>query len=164
MTFADDFPGTMPFFNWCGQTAVSKWIQDSTQVFPFTETIHILALAVLLGVILLMDLRLLGVGVKNWTPSRLSEQLNRFIPPSLALILFTGLILFISEPDKCATNPAFFWKIVLLVLAIGNHYLLHHKAQRITTAQVPVWGKAIALASILLWFGVGVMGRAIGFV
>src|ERR1051326_9588131 len=112
-------------------------IKAPTWVFPLTETIHILALVVLLGSILLLDLRLLGVGIRNWTPSRISNELRSFVWYSLLVILVTGWILFMAEPLKAFDNQAFLPKMTLLFSAIAYHYTVFKKASSIDVPSIP---------------------------
>ena len=153
LSFAD-FPRTWPFFSLCERSSLAAVIRNSTRLFPFIETIHILALAVLLGTILLIDLRLLGLGIRTWSPARLAREVDRFVAPSLAVILITGFLLFLSEAKKTYDNEAFFVKMVFLVLAIAYHYTVHTRVERLETFPVPLWAKLLAVVSIGLWFGV----------
>jgi hypothetical protein len=154
----------LPFMKWCDETTLGTAIRGTTWAFPLIETIHILALAVLFGSILLIDFRLLGIAVRTIAVSRLQKELNRFINWSLVIILLTGVLLFLSEALKAYANAAFFPKIILIVLAVVYHYTIHAKAAASELPAGPPWGKAAGLISLLLWFGVGVAGRAIGFV
>ena len=164
MSFSALFPSTIPFFRWCDQTWLCNAIKGTTWVFPLTETIHILALVVLLGSIMLLDFRLLGIGIRNWTPWRIANELRRYILWALVVILVTGWLLFMAEPMKAYDNMAFLPKMTLLVSAILFHYTIFRKASSIDKLYTPVVAKFAALASLFLWFGIGVMGRAIGFV
>src|SRR5580692_9343687 len=73
------FPSWFPFFAWVDTTAMSTYIKGTTWVFPLVETIHILALAVLLGSLFLIDLRLLGIAIRRWSPAQIVEQLHSLI-------------------------------------------------------------------------------------
>lgn len=164
MSFSALFPSTIPFFRWCDQTWLCNAIKGTTWVFPLTETIHILALVVLLGSIMLLDFRLLGIGIRNWTPWRIANELRRYILCALVVILVTGWLLFMAEPMKAYDNMAFLPKMTLLFSAILFHYTVFRKASSIDKLYTPVTAKFAALVSLFLWFGIGVMGRAIGFV
>ena len=152
------------FSQWCDATWLGEAIRSVTWAFPLIETIHILALAVLLGSIFLLNLRLLGVWIHGWTPAQMARVLSRYILVSLGLILVTGVMLFLSEAVKAYGNDAFGPKIVLLVLAILFHFTVYRKVTASEAEITPMWGKLAACLSLALWFGVGVAGRAIGFV
>lgn len=153
-----------PFFQWCDATWLGESIRSVTWAFPLIETIHILALAVLLGSIFLLNLRLLGIWIHGWTAKHMAGVLAPYIWVSLVVILVSGILLFLSEAIKAYGNAAFAPKIVLLLLAMAYHYTIYRKATANETETTPIRAKLAALVSLALWFGVGVAGRAIGFV
>jgi hypothetical protein len=157
-------PDLTPFIKWCDATTVGQFVRGNTWAFPLTETIHILALAVLLGAILLLNLRLLNVWIRAWSPGHMARILSPYIWTSLIVILVTGIMLFLSEASKAYGNAAFAPKVVLLVLAMLFHYTVYRKAVYREDERPPLWAKLAACISLVLWFGVGVAGRAIGFV
>lgn len=157
------FPSWFPFFSWMDGTAISTYIKSTTWVFPLVETIHIMALAMLLGSLFLIDLRLLGIAVRRWSPAQIVEQVHSFINWSIVIILITGAILFTAEPRKLFDSAAFGPKMILLALAIIFQYTLYPRV-RSMQSHIPIWGRLMALVSLGLWFGVAVCGRAIGFV
>ncbi len=152
------------FFEWCDTTALGLAIRGNSWSFPLVETIHILAITVLLGSILMTDLRMLGLALRGIPVARLQRQLAKSIDISLLLVVLTGIPLFLSEAVKLDDNIAFRPKIILLVLAIVFHYGVHNRATSSDAPAGPAWGKLAAVVSIVLWFGVGAAGRAIGFV
>ena len=163
MSFSQYFPGTLTFFKWVDGTWICNAIKGTTWVFPLTETIHILALAMALGAMLMINFRLLGI-IRNWTPAQMVGQLHGFINWGIWIIIVTGVLLAWAEPLKAYDNLAFMPKMILLALSIIYQYTLYPKAESLDVQKIPIWGKLAALVSICLWFGVGVMGRAIGFV
>jgi hypothetical protein len=158
------FPALFPFFKWCDNTALGGQIRGTTWEFPLIETIHILALAVLLGGIFLLNLRLLGLGEKRWSPATIARVLRPYTFWSLVTILVTGALLYLSEALKCYDNAAFLPKMVFLFAAIVYHFTLYKRAVVDHTSGTPMLAKFAAVLSFVLWFGVGVAGRAIGFV
>src|SRR4051812_26700630 len=98
---------TLPFFQWCDDTAIGAAIRDSRVWFPVIECVHILALAVLLGTVVILSLRLLGFGLTSQSVSGLARSLAPLTHGSLALIIITGISLFLSEALKCYENPPF---------------------------------------------------------
>lgn len=154
----------LPFFKWCDQSWMGEAIRSVTWAFPLIETIHILAMTVLLGGILMMDLRLLGVAERLLPVSKIQKQLTRYIDVSLVLIIVTGVLLFSSEAVKAYDNAAFFPKMYLLAAAVIYHYTVHRRAVTADNPSGPRWARPAAALSLALWFGVGICGRAIGFV
>jgi hypothetical protein len=159
------FPAALrPLFKWCDSTSVSVAIRDSTWMFAVVEILHLLALAVLLGSLVVLHLRLLGWGMRRQTVSRLAGELAPLIRGGLAFMLATGLPLFFSEAMKCYSSPPFAIKMLLLALAVSSHLVIFRHARRMPdSAPLPLWTRPAACLSLALWFGVGLAGRAIGF-
>jgi hypothetical protein len=157
-------PRLFPFFKWVDGTWICNYIKSTTWIFPLVETIHILSLVVLVGSVLLVDFRLLGIGLSRWTPKQMARQLGPFLKYGLIVILVTGTLLFIAEPRKLYDNAAFGPKMILLAASIVFQYTIFRKMEEIDKQSAPIWGRLGALLSLMLWFGVGVAGRAIGFV
>jgi hypothetical protein len=149
-----------PFFKWADQTSLGQAIRGVTWAFPAIETIHIIAMIALLGGVLVLDLSLLG-GIRRISPKHIYQEINSYVNWGLIIMLVTGALMFLSEALKCYDNDAFRPKMTALALAMIWNYTIHRKAAR---SETPGNGKFVAIVSILLWFSVGVAGRAIGFV
>ena len=91
----------LPFFKWAQALTISASIRDSRWMFPAIEAVHIVALAVLLGAILVLDLRLFGVTLRTKPVRQLAYQLEPFTIVSLVMILTSGFVTF-----ACANAPA----------------------------------------------------------
>ena len=155
------FPAALrPFFLWCDSTWISAAIRDSRWMFAVIEIAHLLGLAVLLGSLVVLDLRLLGVGMKRQTSGLLAGQLAPWIGAGLILMISTGLLLFLSEAMKCYASPPFAAKMLLLAAALAVQMAIARGLRRKTE---PFWTRPAAALSLLLWFSIGVAGRAIGF-
>ncbi len=153
-----------PLFQWCEATWVSAAIRDSTWMFAVIEILHLLGLALLLGSLIVLDLRLLGWGMRRQPVAQLARELAPWIRGGLAVMLPTGLLLFFSEAMKCYASPPFAIKMTLLSLAIVSHLIIFPQALRMKdSAHLPRWSRPAACISLVLWFGVGLAGRAIGF-
>jgi hypothetical protein len=152
-----------PFFEWCDHTSIAQAIRDSRILFPVIESIHLLALAVLLGAILVLNLRLLKKVLTTQTLAAVAESLAPLTIGGLAVMIASGSLLFASEALKCYESPPFRCKMILLAAAIVFQWIV----ARPVTRTVPEPGRfrsaATALVSLILWFGVGAAGRAIGF-
>ncbi len=153
-----------PFFEWCDQTAVGEAIRDSRFIFPIVESIHLLALTVLLGSVVVLSLRLLGGGLRSQSIPDVARTLAPLTLGGLLTMLGTGALLFCSEAMKCYENPPFWFKMEALGLAILFHYTFVRSTTRSEEAAASRVRTAVAaVGSLLLWFGVGAGGRAIGF-
>ena len=151
----------LPIFKWFDASAMGAWVRDSRWIFPAIEAVHIVALALLFGALLVLNLRLLGLGLTYKPVARLARELAPWIFVSLVIILSSGILLFASEAMKAYASVPFQVKMLFLFAAIIFHYTLHRRATRSDHAQI--WGKLAAIVSILLWLGVGIGGRGIGF-
>jgi hypothetical protein len=139
-------------------------ISDSSWLFPAVEAVHIVALALLCGAILMLNLRLLGITLRNKPVAGLARELAPWVMCSLIIILTSGLLLFSSEAMKAYTSVPFQVKMVFLFAAIVFHYTIYSRVTNADELKIsPIWNKLAAAVSLLLWFGVGVGGRAIGF-
>jgi uncharacterized membrane protein (UPF0136 family) len=152
----------LPIFQWAEATAVGEWIRGGTWPFPLIETFHILALAVFLGALFLIDLRLLGLKIGGISAAAMSRQLNVYINWGIVVILVSGFMLFASEGGKLYENSAFMPKMYFLLAALVSHYTLHKWA--VASDNPPAWAPLAGALSLILWFATGMAGRAIGFV
>jgi energy-coupling factor transporter transmembrane protein EcfT len=146
-------------------TPISAFMQ-TTWGWPAMESLHFIGLALLLGPVVLFDLRLLGVGRRIPV-----DALYRLVPFGLAgfgLSIVTGVMFVMTEPDQYIFNPAFHLKMLFLGLAGVNAGTFHLAvARRAFTAgagaAAPRAARAIAVLSLALWFGIVVSGRLITF-
>jgi hypothetical protein len=153
-----------PFFKWANNTWVGKTISDSIWLFPAIEGVHIVALALLFGAILVLNLRLMGVMMRNRSLPQLSRELETWTLTSLIVILVSGAMLFASEAVKTFYSSPFRLKMVLLIAAIVFHYTISRRLMRKEDSELPpALGKVAGTIAIVLWMGVGFAGRAIGF-
>jgi len=124
---------------------------------------HLIALALLGGAVLIVDLRLLGVTLKGQSARLIGRDLSRILIGSLTVMVLTGIALLSEEAGKCYFNPAFRWKMLLLAAAVLFYFTLHRWALLRTDKDVPnLWSRTAAVVSLALWLGVGIAGRAIG--
>ena len=153
-----------PLFVALGHSALGHYMQTSVWAFAVTEAIHLLALAVLGGSALVIDLRLLGVILRKESAHALSRDIGKLLLGSLVVLILTGTAMLSEEALKCYYSPAFRWKMALLAAAVLFYFTLHRRALvRADQHALTVWSRLAAVTSMLLWLGVGVAGRAIGF-
>lgn len=153
--------------DWIGSWPGALWLQQSGTAYLFVNAAHILGLALLLGSILPLDLRLMlgrvGASLRVLLPIAI-----RTAGAGLVLTMLTGTWLFSVDPQNYLANPAFRWKLLLLVLALMNVALQHRQLRvaRLHEANValPVSVRLLAAASAVLWMSTLLAGRWIGFV
>jgi hypothetical protein len=154
----------LPFFEWCEATALGSAIRSSKWLFPVIESVHLLGLAVLGGALLLLDLRLLGLGLRRQPVAQLARDAQPWLVGSLIVMLLTGISLFLSESVKCYYSQPFWLKMSTLPLAIAFTFTVRRKLALADAAEArPLLEKLVALISLTLWFTVAAAGRWIGF-
>jgi len=150
---------------WLEHSALGQGIHNSSWLFPFIEVFHLIAIAVLGGAVILTDLRLFGWGLRSQPVSQLARDVQPVLNAGLVTLIVSGLLLYISEGAKMYFNQAFRIKMLFLLVAVVYTFTWH---RRITIsgngAASATRGRMTALLSLLLWTGVGLGGRAIGFV
>jgi hypothetical protein len=154
----------LPFFQWCYQTAIGEGIRDSTWIFPVIEAFHLLGFGLTVGAVLIVDLRLLGVGLTRASVAQLASAAQPWLLGSLALMFSSGIPLFLSEATKCYYSLPFWIKMTsLLLVLVFTFTVRRHVTQTGVSAKRPRLGRLTALISLCLWFGVAWGGRWIGF-
>ena len=152
------------FFQWCEQSGIGDAIRRSTWLFPLIEAIHLLGLGVIGGAVLVVDMRLLGLGLRRQSTAQLAREAQPWLIGSLLLMFVTGGLLFLSEAIKCYYHAAFWFKMASLFLAVLFTFTIQRKVVMAGETRFrPVWGKVVAVVSVILWSGVGFGGRWIGF-
>jgi hypothetical membrane protein len=154
------------FSKWSDNTVMGDGIRKSVWLFPVIEICHLLALAVLGGVILLVNLRLLGVGLFEEDPlPELAQDVWPLFLGSIAAMIVTGYSLFTSEALKDFFNWGFRVKMTSLLLALIFTFTVHRKVTLADEGSIsPLWRKVTAIVSLVLWLTVGLGGRSIGYI
>jgi hypothetical protein len=153
----------LPFFRWCDSTAIGEAIRDSRILFPIIESFHLFALTVLLGTVVVLNLRLLSAGLRRQPATLVARSLAPLTFWSLLAMLITGFLLFCSEAMKCYESPPFHVKMITLAVAIAFHRTVFRPAITSPVQLGSLRRIATAVVSLTSWFGVAVAGRAIGF-
>jgi len=153
----------LPFFEWCETTWIGRTVGDSLWAFPVLEAIHLLGLSLLGGALLLVDLRLLGLGLTSQPIASLARAARPWLVRALVVMASTGIPLFLSEAVKCYHNPSFRVKMVALPVALAYTFLVRERATRDTALATSARSRLLAVGSIAVWFTVAAAGRWIGF-
>jgi hypothetical protein len=154
----------LPFFQWCYTTPVGEGIRNSTWMFPVIEAVHLLGFGLTLGAVLLVDLRLLGVGLSRQPAAQLWAGARPWMLGSLTLMFASGIPLVLSESMKCYYSTAFWVKMTALFLVLLFTFTIRsHVTQTSPAADRPLLRQLTALTSLGLWFTVAWGGRWIGF-
>ena len=154
----------LPFIEWVASSPLSKAISTSTWAFAVIESIHLLALSVIGGAVLIVDLKLLGYGIRTQTLAEVARDAQKWFLGSWTVMIVTGLLLFWSEPQKLYYSTPFAVKMICLLLGTIFALTVRRKVTLAGEGRVPpMVMKLVALISLALWFGVGAGGRWIGF-
>ena len=133
--------------------------------WPSLETLHFIGLSLLIGVILMIDLRMLGVMKDVAFPA-----LHRLLPWAIlgfGTNLVTGVLFFVASPEQYVGNVAFVWKMILVMLAGANalYFTLFEEAWVLKAGDdAPFTAKAVAVSAIALWLGVLYFGSMLPFI
>lgn len=148
--------------------SIASAMRDSLWLFPLVETVHIVGFSILVGAVIMFDLRILGVS-KRISVRMLARHLLPWSVGALLLIVPTGTLMFASEASDLVGNRAFVVKMLLLMLAGANAGAFHLGSFRDAelwdqNAPSPTGAKLHAIASMLIWIGVITCGRLIAYV
>ena len=157
--------------------SVCEWLQalpwaygvkHSSWQFPFIESIHSLALSVMLWPAAILDLRLLGLVMKQRAASKVASQFLPWVWTGFITMILTGGILFSAEAVKCYKSPFFRIKVVLLALAGVNALIFHTTVFRDVLSwdenqSTPLRAKIAGACSLAIWIGVVAMGRGLAY-
>jgi hypothetical protein len=149
-------------------SSLGVFLAESTWAFPTIETLHVIALVTVLGMIAVVDLRLIGVGSRGHRVSLLAKDTLPLVWGAFGLAAITGTLLFISKATSYVVNPYFLWKLVMLALAGLNMMYFHLTTWRTVEhweadPTFPLAAKIAGWTSLVFWVAVVFFGRAIGF-
>src|ERR1700691_3213243 len=116
--------------------------------FPLLEIIHIVGFAVAIGTIFMVDLRLIGVGMKRQLSSQLAKDLGHWTLGRLIAVLMSGPLIFSSDPNMYLNNSSFRFKMYALLIAILYQYTVHRKVA--LSDPSPVVGALVGIVSVAL--------------
>jgi len=151
------------FFQFFEQSALGDTIRNSVWLFPFIEAFHLVGLGVTAGAVLVVDLRLLGFGLRDYPVSQVAKDAQPWLLGSLTLMFASGIPLLISEATKCYYSFAFWVKMTSLFLVLLFTFTIKRRVTMKDELEVISRGKMTAFVSLALWFGVAWGGRWIGF-
>ena len=158
-------------FDWCqwlANTHLATAIRQSYWLFPIIEGSHILALPASVGMIVIFDLRLLGLAFRGGPGLRIIREFLRWSRIGFVTMFVTGGFLFMTQAEKAYLNPFFRTKLILLLL-LGINAAVYHAifyqrmAQWDLAGTIPVGAKFCGGLSLVFWIGVIVCGRTMAY-
>jgi hypothetical protein len=154
----------LPYFEALEAGPIGEAIRSSTWLFPFIEAFHLVGLAMVGGAVLLVDFRLLGLGLKRQPVAALARDAQPWLIGGVLFMIASGIPLFLAESIKCYYSFAFWTKMTALALAIAFSFTIRRRVALAGETHVdPRWMRVVGATSILLWSTVGWGGRWIGF-
>jgi hypothetical protein len=156
-----------PLFHWLQDTAIATAIRENEILFPWIETVHVLAIVLVVGSISIVDLRLLGWASRDRPVNRVMRDVLPLTWGAFAVAAIAGGLLFSSKAVDYAHNFFFQGKMVLMALAGVNMVIFHafsgRDVARWSNAEPPLTARIAGSASLILWIAVVAFGRWIGF-
>ena len=154
----------LPFFQWCDGLAISQAYRDSTYLFPLTQALHVLAVTVFVGAIVIGDLRLLGWGPVGQSRASIARSAQRILLWAGLAVLVTGIPQFTTNALTYHRSPLFVFKMYLLAAAVLYTATLRRGVAVADEGHLPSWvPKAVGAVSLALWMGVTISGRLITY-
>jgi hypothetical protein len=150
--------------HWINETAFSQYLRESELAFPLTEAVHLIGLGISVGTIVWVDLRLMGKVMRDVRVTEVVSRLEPWAIAGFAVMMLSGLFLFLGKPDNYYSTSAFKLKMLLLPLA-GLNVLVFHRRVFPNVAQwdgdaIPPWqGRMVGAVSMSLWLVIIVLGR-----
>jgi hypothetical protein len=132
-------------------------------MFAVIEATHLLALATFAGAVLMVDLRLMGSGLKDRPLAQVARDAQPWLIGSIIGLAVTGIPMIMGNGEKYYFSEYFWQKMVVLVIAFIYMFTVRRRIVRADEGRTaPIWRKAVGLGSIALWLFVAVWGRFIG--
>jgi hypothetical protein len=139
-------------------------MRNSKNGIPIIQAFHLLGITLLLGAMLLLNIRLLGIGFRDIPLRVIAKQVWSWGTGGLLLAMVSGLLVFIPDPARYAANHSFVTKMAVLVVAVLFQFTVYRRAVRAQLDAAPARRMVVLPAmSLALWFSVGWAGRLIAF-
>ena len=156
------------WLQWLHDTPLSVTMRESTWAEPLVETVHVLTLAVFLGFVVLLDLRLMNLALRRFRVGEILEQLNPGLYAGFTVMIVTGLLLFAGDPIAVYSTVFFKLKMLMLLFAalnivVFNHTVGRHMSKWDGGETLPLAARLAGVVSLLLWVLIVAAGRAIAY-
>nr|WP_315250177.1 DUF6644 family protein [uncultured Duganella sp.] len=148
---------------WLAQTSVAHAFNEADPwIFAGVMSLHLLSLALAFGTSLILDLRLVGIGLRASTAADIARYLQPYLLAALSIALLSGLWLFTADVLKFWSNPVFKTKLVLLIIITVAQTWLLRRAKNGGAAAVAA--RPVAALTVLTWLAAIIAGRLIGLI
>ena len=156
------------FARWVAGTNFFTALRESALPYPIVMSLHLTCIAIFGGLILITDLRLLGVALRDVSVTDVVRRTRPWKRLGFVIMITMGVLLAGSKLDTYYDNPYFLLKLTLLAL-VGVHAIIFHRSVYANTEaidkapRIPGAAKAAAVLSLVLWVGILSMGRWIAY-
>ena len=154
--------------HWLENTSFAIALKESTYLFPVVEGSHLLGMSVSVGLVLLLDFRLLGLAFRSEPVSRMMRQVAPWMLAGFGVVFATGLALFAANATSAYTN--WFFRLKLLFVAISGANALYYQyacfpkmATWDTSSAIPLGPRVVAGTSLVCWALVIALGRTMAY-
>lgn len=138
----------------------SNPLNNNEWAYPLTECVHLASMALSVGCIALVDLRMMGMGIRSCSAKQLVRDTELWVIVGLFLVIVSGLLIFSTDPIHYLNNGPFQFKMAVLVAGIIYNYTVHRSVAFSGSAAGPV----VAGLSLLIWLSPVAAGIFIAFV
>jgi len=150
---------------WISNARWMVYIRDSSFGMPALQSVHLVGLTMLLATMLVLNLRLAGLTMMDWSLPSLERQLRPWALGAIAMVIASGIIMFLGNPAKYLASYPFLFKMTALSLAILFQVRVLRRLPVAEAGSRPRRTDVVVAAlALTLWFAVGWAGRAIAFV
>jgi hypothetical protein len=153
----------LEFYEWMEGSALSLTFQSAVWYSPLIQVMHLVAVAFFSGSLLVVDLRLLGVGLTAQPLRQVAEDAQPWLVGALVALAITGTPTMASTSIKQYYSPFWWWKMEMLALGLVFIFTIRRRMLQSEAAEEGgVWPKVVALVSMGLFLGVTIGARLIG--
>lgn len=154
---------TQAFFEWLQETALSAYFLETTWASPIIQCVHLVALTVFAGSVLIVDVRLLGRGLTNTPVAQLAREAEKWMIGGFVALLLSGVPQLVATALKEYYSPHFWMKMQLILAGLAFTFTIRRKVALADEERIgKVWPKLVALVSIAIWTSAVIWARLIG--
>jgi len=154
----------LTFLQWCQDLAMSQVLRDSTYLFAVTQALHLLAVTVFIGAIVIVDLRMLGWGPVGQSRASIARSAQRVLLWAGLAVLLTGIPQFTSNALGYHRSWLLVFKMYLLTAAVLFTATVRQRVAAADEGRLPSWvPRIVGAVSLALWMGVAISGRLITY-
>jgi cytochrome bd-type quinol oxidase subunit 2 len=158
----------VPFTDWLSRTTLSVAIQAHEWVIPTVQSIHIVAIGIVLASVFMIDLRVLGFAGRDQSLRETTGRFGPWLTAALCVLLATGIVMIVGEPARELLAFSFWLKMFLvavgtLIAALFQIALRRNEAHWESSVTKKTSTKSLAIFTLLIWVAIVVLGRLIAY-